>query len=326
MKRDRLSFIAGAAITLFVAISAILAIVAATKMNTTGPVAPTVPQVRPHAEEPQPTTPACKLAFTIAPSPRPKCDSITLDPSTTTVAEGSTRKLTVSGSGGTGDISFTWEASGGNLSTNTGKIVTWTAPSNLTSDQSWTIKANVKDSAGQTAQDACAVTLNFKIVRVCNSQCSVKEECPSGMTCAGGNCRNLSCITETSCVCPPPTPPTPPPPPTPPTPTTPVCNSTCTTSANCPNDMACSNGRCRNPSCTTVASCVCPAPVGTHLECLNRACVIVNGAGQDTCTSDVSCQPAATPPPIPKSGVDLPTIGLIVGGLATLVIAGLLVL
>lgn len=63
----------------------------------------------------------------------------------------------------------------------------------------------------------------------------------------------------------------------------------------------------------------------THKECRNRACVVVTGAGVDKCTSDVTCQPPAALPTIPRSGNAAATIGAIVLGVGA-VIAGLLIL
>lgn len=115
--------------------------------------------------------------------------------------------------------------------------------------------------------------------------------------------------------------------PLPPKPATLVCNSDCTDSSQCPSSMACSNGKCRNPSCIAQTDCICPPPVvtqQTHKECRNYACVVVNGAGANTCSSDVTCKPAAVAPKIPESGVSLPTILGIVGGFGLLLL-GILV-
>lgn len=63
----------------------------------------------------------------------------------------------------------------------------------------------------------------------------------------------------------------------------------------------------------------------THKECRNRSCIVVTGAGTDSCTSDVSCQPIAAPPPIPKAGNTMATLGAIILGVGAL-IAGILIL
>ncbi len=36
----------------------------------------------------------------------------------------------------------------------------------------------------------------------CNSSCTLNTDCISGLVCIGGSCRNASCTSETSCVCP----------------------------------------------------------------------------------------------------------------------------
>ncbi|MBI3559416.1 hypothetical protein HY085_03390 [Candidatus Gottesmanbacteria bacterium] len=77
-------------------------------------------------------------------------------------------------------------------------------------------------------------------------------------------------------------------------------------------------------SCATDAAC--GATVSTHKECRNRACVIVNGAGKDTCTSDVSCQPKAVAPPIPQAGNVLLTIGGLVLGVGVMALGLLFVI
>lgn len=69
-------------------------------------------------------------------------------------------------------------------------------------------------------------------------------------------------------------------------------------------------------SCATDAAC--GATILTHKECRNKACVLVNGQGKDTCTSDVSCQPKAVAPPIPQAGNTFLTIAGIVLGLGVL--------
>jgi len=103
----------------------------------------------------------------------------------------------------------------------------------------------------------------------CNSVCTTSLNCPSGMICSTGFCRNPSCTSQTNCLCPTPSPsptPTRSPSPTPsPTPV-PQCNSTCTANSQCPSGLVCSiatgatSGNCRNPSCTSQTNCLCPTP------------------------------------------------------------------
>ena len=41
------------------------------------------------------------------------------------------------------------------------------------------------------------------------------------------------------------------------------CNGECTTNAQCPSEMVCSSGRCRNPQCTGEDDCSCPGTTVT---------------------------------------------------------------
>ena len=97
---------------------------------------------------------------------------------------------------------------------------------------------------------------------ICNSVCTSSSQCPTGLTCASGKCRNPSCTSKTNCLCATPTP-TPKVTPTP-TPKPPVCNSVCSSNANCPTGLICkkatgaTTGYCRNPSCTSKTNCICP--------------------------------------------------------------------
>ena len=103
--------------------------------------------------------------------------------------------------------------------------------------------------------------------------------------------------------------PTPTPTPTPPgsgtptptgTPTAPPsgtpnsCGGTCGSNSNCSSNLVCYNGYCRNPSCTTSTNCVC----GTS--------------------------PTPTPPTLPSSGTDWPTVAS--AGIGILVIVGSLII
>ncbi len=320
MNNNLKSFVIGAFLTVFI----VGVIFAVWKMSQPGPISPTVPQIKPQASETT-TTAACNLAFTVAEIPVLKCDSVKIDPTDTNVVPSDKRTLIVSGSGGTGTLKYTWTTTGGSLSATTGSTITWTAPSNLNKTQSWTITATVTDEAGKTAtSDSCKTTLNYTFNSSCNSTCQSSADCPNDLACSTGRCRNPSCVDQTGCKCPPPPK---------------VCNETCTVNSECMSGFICAGGNCRNPSCITQPSCTCPPPVSyvpptptptpapapapivyTHKTCQNNACVTVNGRANDTCTSDVSCQPKATPPPIPKSGVELPTILTILGGVAMLAI------
>lgn len=315
-------------LTLFLVIGGGAAVYIALRTNTTAPVAPTVPQSKPRAAGT--TTPACTVSFTVAtPAAALVCTSVTISPNDGNVSPGAVRQVTASATGGTPPLTYSWSQTSdstslGTFSATGGASVAWTAPMSVkVTGQVWTLSALITDSAGATASGTCNTSVTYALSRGCNTPCDTSAECPSGLACSSGSCRNPSCTAQTDCNCPPPPP-------------TPVCNSTCTTNADCPSGLTCSGGSCRNPSCTSSTSCACPVPVATpspqpapvvrtYKSCRNNACVTVQGVGKDSCTSDVSCQPPAKLPPIPQSGVDLPTIAVILGGLA-LVAIGLLAL
>lgn len=328
MNNNLKSFIIGALLTVFVVVGSAAAIYTAWRMGQPGPVAPTVPQIKPKAAEPNDTpTPACALSFTVTETPETpklKCESISLSPTSTNVTSGSeTRSLDVTASGGTTPYTYRWQvAGGGSFSSVTAKSPTWTAQARLGGSQSWTISVVVRDADNNTASGTeCEVKLNYDAPKVCNSGCGDTNECPSGMVCSKGHCRNPECVDSENCACK-------------------VCNARCTTKEECGSDMTCAGGNCRNPSCITQPSCTCPPPVTyvptqpparvitvtptpalTHRACSsNYTCVTVTGAGQDTCTSDASCRPIAAPVPVPKAGVELPTIAVILGGVVLLAI------
>ena len=71
--------------------------------------------------------------------------------------------------------------------------------------------------------------------------------------------------------------PTPTPTPTP----APECNDTCTTNADCPSDMTCSNGLCRHPDCVSESDCNCAVATAT---------------------------PTGEAPELPEAGVSTPTL------------------
>ena len=223
-------------------------------------------------------------------------------------------------------------------------------------------------------------------VPLCNTACTTSAQCPSGLTCSAGFCRNPQCTTKADCVCstatptptatpthsPTPTPSSSPSPsPTPSASPTPVpyCNTACTTTSQCPSGMTCSGGFCRNTSCTSQSNCVCatatptptpsasPTPVPqcnysctSNADCPNNLfCSIASGdsAGNcrnATCTGESSCVcatatptitatpgptqiaygPTPTPPSLPQSGTDWTTYFGI--GIGILTIIGSLIL
>ncbi len=145
---------------------------------------------------------------------------------------------------------------------------------------------SVNCPVGQTCQSTCDQTnadscKTFKH-NVCQNSACVQKNCPNrGVNCA----LSSDCQTDASCVIVK-------------TYQHNVCiNQTCTKVDCSPNTKSCGN------ECSSDANCgKAVAVVQTHKECQNKACVVVNGSGIDQCSSDVSCRPAATPPPIPQSG------------------------
>lgn len=272
----------------------------------------------------------CTQTLTYTPQIALKCQVVTITPNDPAIVGGSeARQLTATASGGVLPLNYTWAISSGSvdkgtLSSSTGQSVIWTGPGTVIASETWQITATVHDSAGNSDYSGCVVNLAANPpVAGCNSGCNSKSGCPSGLGCVNGQCRNANCPTESGCSCPQ---------------VSPSCNGDCTDSSQCPTSMACASGKCRNPSCTSQIGCVCPttptpSPTPTptptpqtHQECRNNACVVVTGAGTDTCTSDVSCRPVAVAPKIPVSGVELPTILGIIGGAGLLLLGFLVVL
>lgn len=281
-------------------------VLTASRQSTTAPVAPTVPQVVPQAAEPA-TTVACTLGFIVAATPTLKCTGITLSPNNTTISgSADTRTLTAASSGGTAPVTFAWAvtsdgADKGSLSATTGTTVTWSPPgsSNLTATQTWSITATAADATGKTDASGCSVTLNYAQQQVTHKEC-----------------RNNACVVVSG-----------------------AGTDTCTADVSCQQTTyqhkvclgnACSSVQCSPATSPCADSCSTNADCGmtvstSHRECRNNACVVVTGAGADTCTSDVSCQPQAVAPPIPPSGSVEITIGSIILGAGALIV-GLLLL
>ncbi|MBI4065146.1 hypothetical protein HY409_02155 [Candidatus Gottesmanbacteria bacterium] len=93
-----------------------------------------------------------------------------------------------------------------------------------------------------------------------------------------------------------------------PQPGAPSCNSTCSTDNDCPNNLLCSGGRCRNASCVDRSNCTCV-------------------------TTQITVEPTeaaplvqATPSPLPTPKVPVAGIGPNVLGASVITIGGLLIL
>lgn len=141
---------------------------------------PALPQVQ------QTTTEnACQLGFTVS---KLDCTGVTMSPTGSTIRANDTRSLTASVTGGSGTYTHLWEitSSGTNkgvLSSTTTNPTTWTAPSSLSGNQTWTIKDTVKDSSPTQQSDTCEVTLNFGGLVACFDTCSNDSDCSSGLAC-----------------------------------------------------------------------------------------------------------------------------------------------
>jgi hypothetical protein len=125
-----------------------------------------------------------------------------------------------------------------------------------------------------------------------------------------------------------------------PTPTTYVtgCNGTCTVNADCSNELVCTNGNCRNASCTDKTNCSCennnsptPTPVlsgcnngcTVNLDCTNGLVCIDSACRNAGCTdkTNCSCEIAANPTPkTPIAGTGPTVLGASVIGSAFLLI------
>lgn len=263
MKKHFLT-IAVISITAFLGLFAILTALKLAQLGAR-PIAPTVPESKPKATS---GDRVCSLPFAVVtPPPGLRCNRIaSVPPGTTITAPGETRALTAHAVGGSGAITFTWTLTSsmrakGNLSSLSGETVTWTAPTNPSPNQTWTIVAMARDALGATDSSDCTITFTYNL-----------SSTPSP--------------TPTQILTPTPTNLTP-------TPTT-------------------TPGPTLTP--TPIPS---PTPTGapTHKVCNSSGqCVVVAGAGNDLCTSDVSCQPTITPPTVPQAGFTTPTTSLFVGG------------
>jgi len=122
-----------------------------------------------------------------------------------------------------------------------------------------------------------------------------------------------------------------------PTPTHTVgCNNGCTVNADCDNGLVCSDGYCRNGSCTEQTDCTCnqaqatPTPVlsdcnsgcTVNADCSNGLVCIDNSCRNASCTekTNCSCDVAAATPKTPVAGIGPSVLGVSVIGSAFLLI------
>ncbi len=105
-----------------------------------------------------------------------------------------------------------------------------------------------------------------------------------------------------------------------PTPTAtpvPACQSSCTTTSNCPTNLVCSNeGKCINAACSSSLDCVCATPTPTPTA-------TPTGTPQGTTTPGLVTE--VPQPELPEAGVSWPTIGLFGAG-GTSLLLGILTL
>ncbi len=309
------TIIAGVFFSIVLMVGAMVAILVAYRQNTTAPVAPTVPQVTPRAAEPA-TTPDCKVTFTVASPSAAVCDNLTANPTSGTAPLTVSFTLTGHATPAGSIVSYKFDFGDGTAprgqSSNT---ISYT----YTKDGTFTAKGTVTDASSNVSPDvtSCQVTITPGRVVYKYKKCETgvggapackEEDCvPSNTPCSGLS----TCSSDTDCQ---------------PKYKHKVClNQTCSVVDCSPPTVQCADSCTSDTSCLPVTPLPAATPSATHRECRNQACVLVAGAGTSTCTSDVSCRPIATPPPIPRSGNVLLTIGGVILGLGAVVV-GLLLL
>ena len=147
----------------------------------------------------------CAVASTL------ECTEVTMSPTGSSIRANDTRQLTAAVTGGSGTYTHSWEITSagtgkGSLSSTTSNPTTWTAPSSLSSSQTWTIKDTVKDTSSPTQQtDTCEVDLDFSGLVACFDTCSADSDCSTNLKCqtVGGTkrCVNQSCSEDADCSC-----------------------------------------------------------------------------------------------------------------------------
>lgn len=95
-----------------------------------------------------------------------------------------------------------------------------------------------------------------------------------------------------------------------PTPTPATCNSTCSAQVGCASGLTCTNGSCRNPSCTDQIGCTCPTATPTPT------------ATKTPTATPTKLAATATPIPtaLPDAGFELPTSTVFGGGMLLLIL------
>lgn len=309
------AIIVGIFFSLVILIGAVVAVLIALKQNTQNPVAPTVPQIKPHAESPV-TTAACTVTFTVVSPQNAVCDSLTADQTSGNVPLAVNFVLTGHAMPGGSIVNYKFNFGDGSapVGQSTGKI-----SHTFVSEGGFVVKGSVVDNLGNMAGDSgnCQVTITPGRVTYKYKKCEPglgtskvckEEDCvPKGTPCSGLS----SCQADSDCqpkyqhrVC---------------------LGSSCSLVDCSPPTTQCVDSCTSNASCVPTVYVTPPLVTATHKECRNLSCITVTGTGQNTCSSDVSCQPIAAAPPVPKSGNTVATLGIIVLGVGALVV-GLLVL
>lgn len=164
------------------------------------------------------------------------------------------------------------------------------------------------------AQEAPACVVSFSVTASgCYEWCDDTADCGGGgLECQTNLCVNPSCSAESTCVCPTATP----------SPTVvPECNSTCTIgqAGTCPDALECTDvgsgdARCRLPTCTEEASCICPTPTPTATPTpSNTPTPTVTPSATPTVTNTptpsttLRPSPTNTPTGVPLTATPIPT-------------------
>lgn len=316
-----------------------VAVLTAFRQNTTKPVAPTVPQITPRAAEP--TTPACTASFTVVTGQTLFCDSLSVNPGSGTfplnvelkVAGRTTGVAITAYNFDFGDGTTVVSQNGNTVSHSYAKAGTFTAKGYVVDNT-----GNVIGGNGECQKTVTVSPSTYKY-KTCENNACKEEDCkPNNIPCPGLN----SCSSDTDCKtftyrscegnacvshpC---------------NPSNKSCDQliSCQTNFDCRTitykhnvclGTACSLVECSPATAPCDSTCKnntdCGAVTPTHKECRNNACTVVNGTGADSCTSDVSCQPQAVAPPIPKSGSTEITIGGIALGIGAILVGLLLTL
>ncbi|MFH1426462.1 MAG: DUF4215 domain-containing protein, partial [Candidatus Kerfeldbacteria bacterium] len=154
------------------------------------------------------------------------------------------------------------------------------------------------DDGNNVDGDGCSVACT--VPSICNATCTTEFGCGDDLVCSDGQCRNTQCTTEGDCICPlcgdgnlddgeacddgnnidgdgceadcriPDS-----------------CDSVCTDEIGCGDDLVCSDGACRNPSCTAEGDCICVSCGDGNLDA-GEACDDGNNLSGDGCDADCS--------------------------------------